>query len=135
MSEPAPARARALTALGVLALTLLLRAAGWLQPFEDTAADTRARILQREVSTDIVIVGIDARSLADLQQWSRRGRYHARVWQPLADADPRLDFIDIDFSVPREPDDDAALEAALTRFRATDVILPIFVHPATGADT
>ena len=68
-----------LVALTILALVLLLRATGSLAPFEHRAADARARLLQREVPSDIVLVGIDARSLADLRQWPWPRRYHARL--------------------------------------------------------
>ena len=58
-----------LTALAALILVGGLRATGQLQPLENAAADTRARLMMREVRSDIVIVGIDAASLAELNEW------------------------------------------------------------------
>ena len=52
---------------------------GQLAPLEHSVADARSRLLQREVHSDIVLVGIDARSLADLRQWPWPRRYHARL--------------------------------------------------------
>jgi diguanylate cyclase (GGDEF)-like protein/PAS domain S-box-containing protein len=124
-----------LIALCALALTLILRSTGFLAPFEYRVSDARARLLQHEVESDIVIVGMDARSLADLRQWPWPRRYHARVLERLADAKPRRVFVDIDFSARANPEDDAQLETSLARFSAAPVILPIFFQPTTGADS
>lgn len=123
----------ALIALAVFALASGLRAGGYLAPIEHRAADFRAQLLRHEVKSDITIVGIDAQSLADLQQWPWPRRYHARVLERLADSDVRRIFIDIDFSARTNPEDDALLTAALARFESSRVILPAFIQPATGA--
>ena len=107
-----------LVALTILALTLLLRAAGYLAPFEHSVADARSRLLQREVASDIVLVGIDARSLADLRQWPWPRRYHARLLETIAAAEPRRVFVDVDFSAHTSAEDDGLLEAALAAVRA-----------------
>lgn len=133
MSLAARLRGWPLIALTVFALALSLRTTGYLTPFEQRAADARARILQHEVDTDIVIVGIDARSLADLQQWPWPRRYHARVLERLAEAKPRRVFADIDFSARTQAEDDAALASALARFDDRPVILPVFFQRSTGA--
>lgn len=118
-----------LIALTILGLTLGLRAGGYLAPFEHRAADARARLLQREVASDIVIVGIDARSLADLQQWPWPRRYHARLLERLAAAEPRRVFVDVDFSARTNAQDDALLQSALSGFKQSPVILPVFFQP------
>jgi CHASE2 domain-containing sensor protein len=58
-----------LIALAVLALVAALSAGGILRPYENLLADTRARLLNHEVRSDIVIVEMDAASLAALDQW------------------------------------------------------------------
>ena len=121
-----------LVALAILALTLLLRAAGSLAPFEHRAADARARVLQREVRSDIVLVGIDARSLADLRQWPWPRRYHARLLETIAAAEPRRVFVDVDFSAHTTAEDDALLEAALQQFEPSRMVLPAFFQPDEG---
>ena len=118
-----------LVALTILALTLLLRAAGQLAPFEHSVADTRSRLLQREVPSDIVLVGIDARSLADLQQWPWPRRYHARMLENIAAAEPRRVFVDVDFSSHTSGEDDGLLEAALQQFEPSQIVLPAFFQP------
>lgn len=121
-----------LVALTILALTLVLRAAGSLAPFEHRAADARSRLLQREVASDIVLVGIDARSLADLRQWPWPRRYHARLLETIAAAEPRRVFVDVDFSAHTTAEDDALLEAALQRFAPSQIVLPAFFQPDEG---
>ena len=121
-----------LVALTILVLTLLLGAAGYLAPFERSVADTRSRLLQREVASDIVVVGIDARSLADLRQWPWPRRYHARLLETLAAAEPRRVFVDIDFSAHTNAEDDGLLEAALQQFATSQIVLPAFFQPDEG---
>lgn len=123
-----------LAALSVLGLVLLLRAAGQLAPLEHRAMDVRARLLQREAATDIVVVGIDARSLADLRQWPWPRRYHARLLERIAAAGPRRVFVDIDFSSHSSPQDDALLSAALAGLQHPRIVLPAFLQLGAGAD-
>ncbi|MGH8186734.1 MAG: CHASE2 domain-containing protein, partial [Steroidobacteraceae bacterium] len=81
-----------------------------------------------------VVVGIDARSLADLQQWPWPRRYHARLLERIAQAAPRRVFVDIDFSARANPEDDALLSAALAGFKQPRVVLPVFRQLGEGAD-
>ena len=69
----------------------------------------------REVRSDIVIVGIDAASLAALDQWPWPRRHHAKLVGQLTHAAPASVFLDIDFSSQSNPLDDAVLEAALAQ--------------------
>lgn len=123
-----------LIAPAVLAAVLLLRAAGYLEPLERAAEDARSQLLQREVDSDIVIVGIDPQSLADLRQWPWPRRYHARLLERVAEARPRAVFIDIDFSAHSSTEDDALLEAALARFDKESIVLPTFVQRTADDD-
>jgi diguanylate cyclase (GGDEF)-like protein/PAS domain S-box-containing protein len=118
-----------IVALTILVLTLLLGAAGYLAPFERSVADTRSRLLQREVASDIVVVGIDARSLADLRQWPWPRRYHARLLETIAAAEPRRVFVDVDFSAHTGAEDDGLLESALQLFEPSQIVLPAFFQP------
>jgi diguanylate cyclase (GGDEF)-like protein/PAS domain S-box-containing protein len=120
-------------ALGVFALTVFLSATGRLAFFENAASDARARVLQHEVATDIVIVGIDAPSLADLRQWPWPRRYHARLLEKLAESDVRQVFVDIDFSAHTTSEDDVALAGALSRFQQP-VLLPAFFQRGLSSE-
>jgi diguanylate cyclase (GGDEF)-like protein/PAS domain S-box-containing protein len=124
---------RPLIAGAAVLLSASLWAGGYLGRLETAVADAAARALRREVASDIVIVGIDAQSLAELSVWPWPRRHHAELLDRLAIAGAGRIFIDIDFSVPRDPADDARLAAALARFADEPVILPAFHQQATGA--
>jgi diguanylate cyclase (GGDEF)-like protein/PAS domain S-box-containing protein len=128
MIDAARARGWPLIASAVLVGTLLLRSTGLLEPLDNAAGDARDGLLQHTVESDIVIVGIDATSLADLQQWPWPRRYHARVLERLAEARPAQVFIDIDFSSRSTPEDDAQLAAALASFTSPPATLPVFAQ-------
>jgi len=123
-----------LTALAALILVGGLRALGQLQPLENAAADMRARLMSHEVRSDIVIVGIDAASLAALNEWPWPRSHHAKLMDQLRHAGPSSVFLDIDFSSQTQSLDDASLEAALAKPRDFPVSLPIFFQNASGSD-
>jgi diguanylate cyclase (GGDEF)-like protein/PAS domain S-box-containing protein len=121
-------------ALAICALVVAARAAGWLQRVENIGADVRAGLLRHTVPSDIVIVGLDARSLTELSSWPWPRSYHARALRTLLLAAPREVFIDIDFSSSSDPTDDALLEEALAGHGSVPVVLPEFFQPLSGAD-
>jgi diguanylate cyclase (GGDEF)-like protein/PAS domain S-box-containing protein len=121
-------------ALAAFALVAGLRTTDALQALENAGADARARLLVREVHSDIVIVGIDANSLAVLDQWPWPRRHHAKLVEELTRAAPASVFLDIDFSSPSNALDDAVLEAALAKPRNFPLALPIFFQRASGTD-
>jgi diguanylate cyclase (GGDEF)-like protein/PAS domain S-box-containing protein len=121
--------------LAAFALVALLSATGRLRSLDNAAADARARLLTHEVSSDIVIVGIDAESITALDQWPWPRSYHARLVEQLSRAAPRSVFLDIDFSSPSKSLDDAALELALAKPRDYPITLPTFFQNASGADS
>ena len=112
-----------LTALAVFAIVCGLRAAGALRPLENAAADFRARALRHEVHSDIVLVGIDAATLEQVDEWPMPRRHHADLIQELARAAPRRVFVDIDLSSQQNALDDAVLESALTKPRDFPIAL------------
>lgn len=133
--RPARRIAWPFVALAAFGSVALLHAAGWISSIENDAADARARLLRHEVPSRIVIVGIDARSLAQMPEWPWPRRHHARLLEQLAHARPARVFLDIDFSAAREPEDDARLESALADWSGRPVLLPAFLQPASGTDS
>ena len=123
-----------LIALAATALVSVLAATGALSALENAGAEARARLLMREVRSDIVIVGIDAASLAALDQWPWPRRYHAKLVGKLSRAAPDRVFMDIDFSSQSNALDDAVLEAALAKPRDYPLALPTFFQRANGTD-
>ena len=120
--------------LAICTLVVVARGAGWLQRLENIAADARSGLLRHTVSSDIVIVGLDPRSLTELSSWPWPRSYHARALHTLLLAEPHEIFIDIDFSSTSDPRDDALLEEALADHGSVPVVLPEFFQPLTGAD-
>jgi CHASE2 domain-containing sensor protein len=86
------------------------------------------------VPSDIVVIGIDSRSLAELNSWPWPRRHHARVLDFLRDASARHAFVDIDFSSSSNAQDDALLAAAFARWNRQQVILPLFLQATSGSE-
>lgn len=121
--------------MAVLATTYALHAFGFLSRFEHALAEARAGLLAHEVDSNIVIVGIDAQSLAELSEWPWPRRHHARLLQHLERAAPRSVFLDIDFSsVSSVPDDDDMLERAFEAWPGEPVLLAAHYQPLNGVD-
>ncbi|MGH8196964.1 MAG: EAL domain-containing protein [Steroidobacteraceae bacterium] len=123
-----------ITGLAAFALAALLRAAGLFQTLEFAAADARAGLFTHPVASDIVIVGIDARSLAALERWPWPRRHHADLIARLSAAAPRRVFLDIDFSSRSNALDDALLESAFRDWSGEPIVLPAFFQAATASD-
>jgi diguanylate cyclase (GGDEF)-like protein/PAS domain S-box-containing protein len=125
------------TTIAVVVFTVVAVAylAGSLQWLEYAASDTRARILQREVDSPIVIVEIDAQSLASLRGWPFPRHQHAVLLEELQRANPRLVFFDLDFSSVSDPDEDAQLASALAVWNGAPVVLPTHFQRLTSAES
>jgi diguanylate cyclase (GGDEF)-like protein/PAS domain S-box-containing protein len=122
-------------ALAIVGGTLLLQRGGHLARLENAVAETRATVLRHKIDTDIVIVGIDARSLKALDEWPWPRRHHARLLQMLRAAEPSSVFIDVDFGSRSDEEDDGLLEAALAEIEPTPVFLATHFQPLSGSDT
>ena len=107
----------------------VLATAGAFDPVEDVLTAKRAELLDRHPTGQVVIVEIDARSLAQLRSWPWPRKYHAEVVRRLHRADASLIAFDVDFSA-RSDSGDAQLGAAIRE--AGHVILPTFAQRASG---
>jgi diguanylate cyclase (GGDEF)-like protein/PAS domain S-box-containing protein len=121
-----------LIAVAAFAAAYLLRASGQLTGLENRIVDWRSSLLHRPVASDIVIVGIDERSLAALSQWPWPRERHAQLLKFLNRAGARQVFVDIDFSSPTNPHDDALLTDALAHWQGERPILPVYLQQASG---
>ncbi|HZF28051.1 MAG TPA: EAL domain-containing protein [Gammaproteobacteria bacterium] len=121
-------------ALPILGLACLLHWGGRFARLENAVAETRATLLAHERPSDIVIVGIDARSLRALSEWPWPRRHHARLLQQLARAEPDNVFVDIEFSSHSSEEDDALLEKSLAEWPGEPVFLATHFQPLSGAD-
>ena len=122
--------------LAIFVGSYFLHSSGHLAPLDNAAADARASALRHERGSDIVIVGIDADSLAALNEWPWPRQHHARLLQMLKPSAPRSLFIDIDFASRSRfsEEDDALLEGALADWQGTPVYLAAHFQARTAAD-
>lgn len=115
----------------VAALLMITNAAGSL---EERLRQSRDALLAHHASGKIVLVEIDAKSLASSGQWPWPRKLHAQMIDRLGAMGATTIGFDVDFSARSNPADDAALADALARSKAS-VILPTFRQPASiGSD-
>jgi signal transduction histidine kinase/CHASE2 domain-containing sensor protein len=91
---------------------------------------------ERPASGEIVIVQIDPKSLGALSTWPWLRTRHAEAIDRLVAADAALIGVDVDFSSPSFPVEDARLAKAVTDATGR-VVLPSFVQhttPGAGAE-
>ena len=99
---------------------------GALDFIEHDLQDARARLVTRPATGDVVVVGIDADSLAWLDSWPWPRRYHATVVERLSAAGAAAVALDIDFSSSSLAEEDARLAAALAAVGPRRIALPVF---------
>ncbi|MCK5622944.1 MAG: EAL domain-containing protein [Alphaproteobacteria bacterium] len=122
-------RPRWLHPLATAAVVSLLYLAGILDPVERMLTDTRFELAGREASGDLVIVGIDPKSLRQLDTWPWPRDYHAAVIDRLVESGAVQIAIDVDLSSWSTPESDTALRDALAQAGGR-VILPVFRQKA-----
>ena len=118
------------TALTVLACLAVAVASGLVVTLDGLLDAYRFGIDKRPASGDVVIVEIDARSLEEIDVWPWPRRLHGQLLDRLTAAGAGQVAFDIDFSQASDPENDAALEAALRRAGGA-TILPAFLQLST----
>jgi EAL domain-containing protein (putative c-di-GMP-specific phosphodiesterase class I)/CHASE2 domain-containing sensor protein/GGDEF domain-containing protein len=122
--------ARCLAVVGLIAaLVAAVTASGALRPVEDALASQRFGLIQRSASQDLILVEIDAASLAEADVWPWERDRYAQALRNLDAAGARLIGFDVDFSARSSLAADAAFAGALAKAPGT-VVLPTFVQPA-----
>ncbi|HEV2080789.1 MAG TPA: EAL domain-containing protein [Allosphingosinicella sp.] len=129
----APGKRRLRLLLWVAACSLLVGIAQLGQPLEDFLRDTRNLAHKEPASGNLVVVGIDDRSLEQVGKWPWPRRHHASLVANLRRAGAKEIFFDIDFSFAGEPQDDEAFQKILAEGEG-DVLLParVVVDAHTG---
>ncbi len=94
----------------------------------------REELFPHPTSGKIVLVEIDAKSLATFGQWPWPRRLHAAIIDRLDHLGSSTIAFDVDFSARSNPRDDDAMARALARARA-GVILPTFRQPASNGSS
>ncbi len=118
--------------LMIFALAAALTAASLFTPVQQALYDALFRVVTRPPSGEIVLVQIDPRSLAAVATWPWPRSRHAEVVRKLNAAGAELMALDIDFSSPSRPEEDAALAEAVAEAQGR-VVLPSFIqHTVRG---
>ncbi|WP_082653061.1 EAL domain-containing protein [Aureimonas sp. AU22] len=106
---------------------------GFTRLLDTTLSDARFSLGQRPASGEIVLVDIDARSLAEVGVWPWPRRLHADLLKAAADAGASRIAFDVDFSTRSGGEDDAAFAEALGA-TGLEAFLAAFVQqdPASG---
>ena len=105
--------------------------AGILLPVDAFLGDLRFKLSQRQPTGELLLVDIDAKSLAEIGAWPWPRSIHGQVIDRLVQYGAWEVALDIDFSTTSTPDQDKALEEALRRASGA-VILPIFQQQASA---
>lgn len=130
---PASTRLKAIVALLAIALAATMTALGWGAGAEQTLASLRNALRHHAASGDVVLVEVDARSLARYSAWPWPRGLYARAITAADRAGAQMMAFDIDFSAHAQPHDDAQFAAAIERAHMP-VVLPTFVQPAAQGD-
>ncbi|HEX8442433.1 MAG TPA: EAL domain-containing protein [Allosphingosinicella sp.] len=93
------------------------------KPIEGALRSTRNLLRGHDASGQIVIVGIDDKSLAEFSAWPWPRRRYAELTDALVRAGARRVFIDINFDSPSSEVEDRLLEEGLAR-HSDKVVLP-----------
>ncbi|WP_193371470.1 CHASE2 domain-containing protein [Pelagibius marinus] len=99
----------------VCLVTIAAFAGGALEPLERPLIDLRMRLLEREAHPQPIVIEIDPQSISAIGRWPWPRSLHALLLDRLTAAGAGDVFLDIDFSLPSEESEDAALEGALSR--------------------
>jgi len=115
-----------------VAAVLAAAALGWIEPVEHRLMEMRFRLTERPDTGDLVVVGLDNRSLEQIGVWPWPRERHAALINRLTDAGARGIALDVDFSSASTTSGDSALAAALSRANPP-VVLPVFKQYASLA--
>jgi len=117
-------------------ISLLCGAIEFGEPVEEYMKITRNRVRQQNASGQIVVVGIDDKSLKELEAWPWPRGQHAKLAESLAELGAKRIFFDVDFSQRSQPSEDRKLARTLAQL-GRKVTLPSFVivDPETKART
>jgi len=117
--------------IAVLSATLYLT--GNLYLIDNKLTDFGFQLSQRPATGNVVLVEIDAKSIEALKIWPWPRSVHAELLDKLVALGARRVAFDVDFSAQSRPEEDKALEAALSR-ASGKVLLPAFRQYSRTAD-
>ncbi len=123
---------RALAICLIAAFAGLSHGVGILRPLNDLLTELRFDAFPRAPTREIVVVDIDAKSIATLGAWPWPRRVHADLIRALGRLGSSEIALDVDFSTRSNDADDGALETALRDAKGS-VILAAFNQRSTAS--
>mgnify|MGYP000924594002 CR=1 FL=1 len=122
-------KTRVLAAVGACAVVVLVTLSGATERLDDLVYDRLIRTSAPEPDPRIVVVDVDAKSLAELGRWPWSRRTHAQLIDRLRLAEARGVAFNVLLSEPAlfDPEGDALLARALNR--SGRVVLPVLAEP------
>ncbi|MCP5178560.1 MAG: CHASE2 domain-containing protein [Pseudomonadales bacterium] len=120
-------------ALIVLCVSLVAVQAQWFAVLDRATYDTLLRIRPLPMDDDIVIVGIDSRTLAAVGRWPWSRAQQASLLSAIASAHPRKLFVDIVYAERGDIAGDRLLVAAFDQ--ALPTVLPVVIDAVTPGGT
>jgi len=129
------AAARWRTEFAIFLVVAVASTAGLFVDPQNAINELSFQVLRRPASGEFVIVQIDPKSLAALDTWPWPRRTHADLIDRLVGSGAEIVALDIDFSSPSNPQDDARLAQSIQN-AAGRVVLPSFAqHASPGVST
>lgn len=122
LNQPRLALEWMLLLVGGMVLAWLAAQGDWTRRLDNAALDLATSFAREAPASDITIVAIDQRSLAELGAWPWPRSLHARLIDALHEAGAEVVLYDVLFVEPGDPQADAALAEAIARHGK--VVLP-----------
>lgn len=129
-----PARAKVIIAVVAIVIGCFCLFNDFGRSLDFVLRDMRDAARDHQASEEIHIVEIDAKSLAEIDQWPWSRRYHAQLVDRLSAAGAHVIAFDVDFSAHSNAADDARFREALER-AGGGVILPTFQQLGSNRGT
>ncbi|WP_265529436.1 EAL domain-containing protein [Sphingomicrobium marinum] len=101
-------------------------------PLEQLGQTSRDKILQKEVSGDIVLVGIDDQAVREVGVWPWPRSQQAKLLSSIDRQGADRIFVDVHYAGPTTPVEDQALVDTLAKI--DDVVIGSFSSPNEGED-
>ena len=112
---------------------MLLGLAGVARPLTNAVEAFGFAVRGHAASGTLVVVEMDAASVAAIDRWPWSRRHYATLIDQLRKAGAKSITFDVEFSTPSTPADDRVLAKAIRRAGGT-VVLPTFAQPARHND-
>lgn len=113
--------------IGIFCFLILIAFTGLSEQIQSKITEYHFKLSPHDATGQVVLVGIDAKSLHELSEWPWPRSLHAQLIKKLEQAGVSEIAFDIDFSSTSTQKEDAALTEAIKQSKST-IILPSFLQ-------